>query len=67
MVIYVNRKQTKDHKKKYNPNPFHKDNMIEIEGTNAFLCFNNELLFFKYKYKVKKNTKRKDTDPYVAV
>ena len=60
----VNRKQAKENKKKYNPNPFHKDNMIEIEGTNAFLCFNNELLFFKYKYIVKNNAKKEDTDPY---
>ena len=60
----VSRKQSKDNKKKYNPNPFHKDNMIEIEGTNAFLCFNNELLFFKYKYIVKNNAKKEDTDPY---
>ena len=50
----VNRKQAKENKKKYNPNPSHKDNIIEIEGTNTFLCFNNELLFFKYKYIAKK-------------
>lgn len=60
----VTRKQTKDNRNKYNPNPFHKDNMIEIEGTNTFLCFNNELLFFKYKYIVKNNAKKEDTDPY---
>ena len=60
----VNRKQTKEHKKKYNPNPFHKDNTIEIEGTNSFLCFNNELLTYKYQYTVvNKNQKKKD-DPY---
>lgn len=60
----VTRKQTKENKKKHNPNLFHKDNMIEIEGTNAFLCFNNELLFYKYKYTVKNNAKKEDTDPY---
>lgn len=60
----VNRKQTKEHKKKYNPNPFHKDNMIEIEGTNAFLCFNNELLTFKYQYVVNNKNKKKEGEPY---
>lgn len=60
----VNRKQAKKNKKKDNPNLFHKDNMIEIEGTNAFLCFNNELLFYKYKYVVKNDAKKEDTDPY---
>ena len=38
--------------------------MIGIEGTNTFLCFNNELLFFKYKYIVKNNAKKEDTDSY---
>lgn len=60
----VNRKQTKENKKQYNPNPFHKDNMIEIEGTNAFLCFNNELLTFKYQYTVKNKNQKKKQDPY---
>ena len=60
----VNRKQTREHKKKYNPNPFHKDNMIEIEGTNSFLCFNNELLTFKYQYIVENENKKKKDDPY---
>ncbi len=59
-----NRKQTKEHKKKYNSNPFHKDNMIEIEGTNAFLCFNNELLTFKYHHIVNNKNQKKKGDPY---
>ena len=57
------RKQAKKAKKKENPDPFHKDNMIEIEGTDTFLCFNNEFLYLKYEYPVKnKNQKNKD-DP----
>ena len=38
--------------------------MIEIEGTNAFLCFNNELLTFKYQYVVNNKNKKKKEDPY---
>ena len=57
------RKQAKKAKKKENPDLFHKDNMIEIEGTDTFLCFNNEFLYLKYEYPVKnKNRKNKD-DP----